>query len=347
MPATAAQADAVFAPDLAEKFQAGLRSGLLRNVHGLLVVRGGRTVLEYYGAGQDEAWGRDLGHVAFGPDVLHDLRSVSKSLIGLLYGIAVERGLVPPADAPLLAAFPDYADLATPERAALRVVHALTMTMGTAWDESTIPYTDDRNSEIAMELAPDRLRFILGQPVLAPPGKGWTYSGGAVALLAALIARGSGKRLEDFAREALFDPMGIGPVEWAVGKDGVASGASGARMRPRDLVKIGQLVLAGGTWEGRQIVPSAWVRASTTKATETGDGLDYGRLFFLGEAPVPALRGPHRWIAGFGNGGQRLWMMPDADLVVVSLSGAYNQGDSWITPTRIWREIVLANLLRA
>jgi CubicO group peptidase (beta-lactamase class C family) len=344
MSGSTALAERGFAPDLAETFAAGLRSGLLRDVHALLVSRHGEIVLEHYGAGADEAWGRPLGRVQFGPDVLHDLRSVSKSIIGLLYGIALGRGLVPPVDAPLLAAFADYADLATPERAGLRVIHALTMTMGTAWDETTIPYTDARNSEIAMELAPDRLRFVLAQDVVMPPGRTWTYSGGAVALLAALIARGSGRKLEDFAREALFDPLGLGLVEWAVGHDGVVSGASGARMRPRDLVRLGQLVLAGGVWQGRQVVPKAWIEASTARATQTEDGLGYGRLFYLGEALVAGR--PRRWIAGFGNGGQRLWMMPEADLVVVGLSGAYNQPDSWVTPARIWREIVLANLLR-
>ncbi len=343
MSGPAALAETGFAPDLGEKFAAGLRSGLLRDVHSLLVARRGRVVLEYYGAGPDEAWGRPLGPVQFGPEVLHDLRSVSKSIIGLLYGIALARGLVPPPEAPLLAAFPAYADLATPERTGLRVVHALTMTMGTAWDEWSIPYTDPRNSEIAMENAPDRLRFILGQAVVRPPGQAWTYSGGAVALLAALIERGSGRRLEDFAREALFDPLGLGPVEWAVGRDGVASGASGARMRPRDLLRLGQMVVAGGVWQGRQVVPRAWIEASTERATQTEDGLGYGRLFFLGEAPVRGRPAP--WSAGFGNGGQRLWLMPKAELVVVGFSGAYNQPDSWITPLRIWREIVLANLL--
>jgi len=76
-----------------------------------------------------------------------------------------------------------------------------------------------------------------------------------------------------------------------------------------------------------------------------GDGLQYGRLWFLGEASAPMLPGSRKWFAGFGNGGQRLWVMPDADLTVVSTSGGYNQPDQGIMPNRIWREIVLANLL--
>ncbi len=89
---------------------------------------------------------------------------------------------------------------------------------------------------------------------------------------------------------------------------------------------------------------TAWDESSIPYTT--GDGLEYGRLGFLGEAATPALPGPRRWIAGFGNGGQRLWLMPDAELVMVGLSGAYDQPDSWVAPVRMWREIVLANLVR-
>ena len=344
--ASSALEAAGFAPDLEEKFAAGLRSGLLSNVHVLLVARAGKMVMEYYSTGHDEAWGRDLGQVRFGPDVLHDLRSVSKSITSLLYGIALDRGRVPPPEASLLAQFPQYQDLAAdPVRAKLTIGHALTMTMGNAWDES-LPYTDPRNSEIAMELAPDRLRYVLEQKMLRDPGVKWTYSGGAVALIGAIIARGTGMKLEDFARDALFTPLGIDSFEWARGDDGIASAASGLRLRPRDLLRIGHLTLAGGQFQGLQIVSRAWIDASTHPAIATGDGLEYGRFWFLGNAATPAQPGPARWFAGFGNGGQRLWLMPQTDLAVVSLSGAYNQPDSWITPNRIFREIVLANLRR-
>ena len=125
--------DLGFAADLAEKLDAGMRSGLLRGLHSVLVVRSGRLVLERYFAGEDETWGRTLGHVSFGPDTLHDLRSVTKSVVSLLYGIALDRGLVPAPDAPLLAQFPEYPDLvADPRRAPIKVLHALTTTM--AWN---------------------------------------------------------------------------------------------------------------------------------------------------------------------------------------------------------------------
>ncbi|HYD63958.1 serine hydrolase [Azospirillum sp.] len=345
--------DAGFSADLGERLEAGVRSGLLRNLHAVLVLRAGRLALERYFDGPDESWGRPLGTVAMGPDTLHDLRSVTKSIVGLLYGIALERGLVPPPEAPLLAQFPQYPDLAAdPARARLTVAHALTMTLGLEWNED-LPYTSPANSEIAMESAPNRYRYVLERPVAAEPGTRWTYCGGATALLGGLIAKGAGRPLPDFAREALFEPLGIGRFEWASGRDGIASAASGLRLTPRDLARIGELILNGGRLrsgelDGRAIVPKAWLDASFTPAVPTGDGLRYGRQWFLGREPVPAMPGPPQmWASGFGNGGQRLWLMPSAGLAVVILCGAYNAPDHWVTPTRVWREIVLPNLQKA
>lgn len=334
-------ADLGFDPGLERKLLAGIESGLLRDLHAVLVSRRGTLVLEHYRAAPDESWGRPLGTVAFDAGTLHDLRSVTKSVTSLLYGIALDRGLVPPPEAPLLAQFPEYPDLAAdPARAGLTIGHALSMTLGLEWDE-TRSYADPLNSEIAMENAPDRYRFVLERPVVSPPGTHWVYSGGATALVGAIIERGTGRPIEDFAREALFEPLGITHFEWMHGADNVASPASGLRLAARDLLKIGEMVLEGG----RGIVSQAWIARSLAPGVLTGDGLGYGYFWFLGEAP--ALGGPKPWMAGFGNGGQRLWLMPEAELACVIFSGNYNAPDAWVSPTRLWREIVLANLVSA
>lgn len=346
---TAAPAAAGFRADLGERFDAGVRSGLLRDLNAVVLARHGRVVLERYFDGADEAWGRPLGLVAHGPDTLHDLRSVTKSVVcGVLYAIALSRGLVPPPETPLSAVFPDITALADPDRAGLRIVHALTMTFGLAWDES-LPYTDPKNSEIAMEAAPDRLAYVLSQPVVNPPGTVWTYGGGATAIVGAIIARGAGVPLQDFAREALFAPLGIARFEWHAGHDGVVSAASGLRLTARDLLRIGELLLARGRApDGTEIVPADLFDAAASPAATVEPGFDYGRGWFLGAAPVPALGGgDRRWIGGFGNGGQRLFVMPEAGITCAIFSGAYNAPDDWVTPTRVWREIALANLVAA
>ena len=336
-----------FVPDIGARLAAGIRSGLLRGLHGVVVSRGNKIVLERYYEGADEAWGRPLGHVIFARNQLHDLRSVTKSIVGLLYGIALDRGLVPDPSTTLLAQYPEYADLAAdPARSALTIGQALGMTLGLEWDEQR-PYSDPANSEIAMEHAVDRYRYALDRPIAAAPGTRWIYSGGAVALIGGIIARGTGKTLPDFAQEALFTPLGISQFEWASGRDGTASAASGLRLLPRDLLKIGRMVNSKGIYRGRRVVAESWIAKSLAPAAPTGDGLDYGYLWFLGHAVPPAFGRSLAWAGGFGNGGQRLWLMPEADVACVIYSGNYNQMDSWVTPMRIWREIIIANLVRA
>lgn len=338
--------DLGFASDIGDKLDAGLRSGLLRGFHSILVMRSGKLVLERYFSGPDEAWGRALGNVEFGPATLHDLRSVTKSVVSLLYGVALDLKLVPSPEESLLAQFPEYSDLASDQqRAGLKVVHALTMTMGLQWNEQ-VSYGDPANSETMMERAQDRYRFVLDRPIVSSPGKRWIYSGGCAALIGAIISKGARKPLADFARDTLFADLGISEFEWAKGGDGVYSAASGLRLKPRDLVRIGELAAAGGKMRDRQLVSQAWIDASFKPAISTGDGLQYGYMWYLGRDATPAIRGPQTWIGAFGNGGQRLWIMPSAELTVASTAGAYNTSDQFVVPTRVWREIVLPNLLK-
>jgi len=153
------------------------------------------------------------------------------------------------------------------------VAHVLSMTLGTAWDELTFPYSDPRNSEIQMDAAPDRYRFILERPVVSEPGVKWTYCGGATALLGRVIAKGTGQSLPDFARRAMFEPLGLGPTDWTTGRDGEPLAASGLRMRAPDLLRVGQMVLGSGLWQGRQIVSAEWLKLSTEPVVEIDETL--------------------------------------------------------------------------
>jgi CubicO group peptidase (beta-lactamase class C family) len=117
-------------------------------LHTLLVSRGGKVLFEHYGAGDDESWGKPLGTVTFGPTLPHDLRSLTKSIVGMLYGIALAGGQVPPPGAKLYDQFPEYADLGQqPGRDRITVAHVLSMTLGMEWDELTIPYGSPSNSD--------------------------------------------------------------------------------------------------------------------------------------------------------------------------------------------------------
>jgi CubicO group peptidase (beta-lactamase class C family) len=119
-------------------FQDGKLSGL----HSVLIIHKGELLAERYFSGEDETWGDSLGTVLPDSRSLHDLRSVTKSIVSLLYGMALADGLVPEVDEGLTAHFPEYADLATEwSRRGILVRHALSMQMGTEWSED-LPYTD-------------------------------------------------------------------------------------------------------------------------------------------------------------------------------------------------------------
>jgi len=340
-----------FAADIAQRLDKAIAEKRIWNIHGLVVLQNERLVIERYFEGRDRARGiGDLGTVQFSPETIHDLRSCSKSIVALLYGIALQQGQVPAPEASLFSMFPEYNDLADKDgRSRLTIHHALSMTMGTDWDESSLPYSDPRNSETAMDNAPDRYRYILERPVLDSPGAHWTYCGGATALLARMISKGSGKSLHDFARANLFDPLGMGPTEWATGPDGEPFAASGARMSVRDLSRIGMMMLRGGEILGRRIVPSEWILRCTTPTVSADELRRYGYQWFLLDVAFGKPKGwavgrlERMWMAQ-GEGGQRLFVIPALQLVIALTSGNYGADDQWIPPTRVLREVVLASV---
>ncbi len=314
-------------------------AGKLKGLHSVLVLQRGEILAERYYSGRDERWGRDLGVTTPTGQSLHDLRSVTKSVTGLLYGIARSKGLVPELDESLIEQFPQYPDLQSDaERRKITMRNTLSMKTGMEWNED-LPYSDPRNGEIAMELAEDRYRFALEQPMVTEPGDWWNYNGGATALVGHLIARGADMPLDEFARSELLGPLGIEDVDWITGSDGVPSAASGLRLNIHDLAKIGQLVLQNGEWESRQVVPAGWLEASFTAQAHLHSGLRYGLFWWL--APEGD---PPRWVAGIGNGGQRLSIIKGLDLVIAIYAGNYNKPDAWEVPVAVILEHVLPAL---
>lgn len=313
-----------------EELNAAFAAGELDGLHSVLVLLEGEVLAEAHFTGQDEDWGIPLGNREHNASSLHDLRSVTKSITSLLYGIALSKGMVPGLDECLVCQFPEYPDLSKDSsRQQILIRHALSMRMGTDWNED-LPYTDPKNSEIAMELSSDRYRFVLDQPLVETPGEIWNYNGGATAVVARLIEKGSKKRLDEFASEVLFAPLGITDYDWRGGKDGTVSAASGLRLNIHDLAKIGRMVAQGGLHGDKQIVPTAWIDESFKPRAAPAGGLRYGLFWWL--APMGT---PPNWAAGFGNGGQRISINRDIDLVVVIFAGRYNDPNAWQLPVNV------------
>ena len=292
------------------------------NVHSVVIVRHGKLVFEQYFSGYDNPWDKMDGRYDFDATTLHDMRSISKSVTSLLLGIAIDRKLIASADEPVVKLLPDYAAAAGWERITLR--HLLTMSSGIAWDENR-PWADPRNDEYRLYDEADPVRYVLSKAAVAPPDTVWAYNGGGAQLIATIIARVSKMPFEAFAREVLFEPLGIADWEWKSSKNGTIAAYAGLRVRPRDAAKLGQLVLNGGAWNGKQIVSQNWIAQSIKTRFQAGGY--FGGLFFYGyqwwmgrtlsgEREVP-------WIAAMGRGGQRLFIVPSADLVVMTTSGLY------------------------
>jgi len=294
------------------------------NIHAVLVVHRGRLVFERYLHGSDQVptsfFGSRVENVVFDPDTRHAMKSVTKSVVSLAVGIAIDRGLIRDVDVPILSFFPELADLRTPESDRLLLRHALSMTLGLEWIEATPATGDLANDEARMYLSGDPCRYVLTRRSVAAAGQQFFYSTGALALVSAILHRATGRPLDEFARASLLEPLGISGDEWSrLGRDSDAGG--GLRMRPRDMAKIGQLVLAGGRWDGRQIVSKGWIDASTASLIKATDDQDYGYLWWSGH--TAAHRRAVRWIGALGRGGQAIRIVPELDLVVAVTAGYY------------------------
>ena len=307
------------------------------DIHSVVVIRHGRLVYEQYFSGKDETLGRSAGIVHFDVSTRHDIRSIEKSIVVLTLGIIIGQGRMPGLDAPVLPQLPEYADLRTPEKDKITLRHLLTMSQGLAWDED-LPYSDPANSETQMDFSPDPVRYALAQPVVAPPGTVYNYSTGSAMILSALLRKATGQKLDALARTELFVPLGITDYEWAHLPSGEVS-PYGLRMRPRDLAKVGQLVLNRGAWNGKQLVPADWIAAATSPQINGAQLYFYGFQFWLGRSWVNGRE--IDWAAGVGYGGQRLFIVPALDLVVVVHAGLYTSSMQGWVPLVVLNRYVL------
>jgi CubicO group peptidase (beta-lactamase class C family) len=146
-------------------------------------------------------------------------------------------------------------------------------------------------------------------------------STGALALVSAVVRKTTGRPLDEFARATLFEPLAISGAEWSLVRGDTDAGG-GLRLRPRDMAKIGQLVLAKGRWNDRQIVSKGWIDASTAPLIKATDNQSYGYLWRLGRSLIQG-RQVH-WVGALGRGGQSIRIVPKLDLIVVVTAGDYS-----------------------
>jgi CubicO group peptidase (beta-lactamase class C family) len=269
-------------------------------VHSLLIVRHGKLVLDAY-------------FHPFGDNQLHDVASVTKSVVSTLVGIAWgERKLS--LTAPVTALLPEGRAYADPLKSRLTLSHLLSMTSGLDCSGN-----GRGNFLQAMEQSPHWTEFALARDEVAEPGTTFTYCAGNMHLASAILTRGIGMNAAEYARERLFAPLGIRHVSWANDRDGVTHGFSDLRMQPRDMAKLGYLWLHRGAWDGRQIVPARYLDAAFTPRATVEQYVRYGYGMWI--YPYAGHAGGPADVEANGFGGQRIAVVPSQDMVVV-ITGA-------------------------
>lgn len=291
--------------------------GEFGKMNSLLVVRHGKLVFEDYYRGWQI-------------HTVHTIQSVSKSVTSLLVGIAVGEGLIKSVDEPVSDFFPEYKAMFAqdPRKQRLTLRDVLTMRFGNDWKERAVPYSNPANIVWKMAMADDWMGFILGQPMVEDPGSRFNYSSGSALLISGILQHATGKHVSVYTEEKLFDPLSIPVYAWyrnMTNPQHWTHTGGGLGLRTRDLAKIGSLLVSGGRWNGKQVVPASWIEESTHAYTQAGTGLWYGYQWWLQSLPPGAgSTGAHNEvIEGRGWGGQFIVAVPRLDLVVAITSESF------------------------
>jgi CubicO group peptidase (beta-lactamase class C family) len=246
---------------------------------------------------------------------LHTMQSASKSVTSALIGIALQRGEISDIDTEVRPYLDDYEPVdKDPRRSPMTLRDLLTMTAGIEWDESSIPYTDPKNSCAAMERSDDWVRFVLERPMIEKPGDVFEYNSGATVLLAQILLQATGKHADEYAEEYLFAPLRIDNYYWKKTPTGLVDTEGGLYLEAHDLARIGYLYQNDGIWDGMRVLPKSWVSASMAPEIVTDWPEKYGYQWWL----TPYDGGQERWShTGWGYGGQILLVVPEYDLIAV------------------------------
>lgn len=320
--------------DLTQDVKAGEYAG----INSVLISHRGQLVYEYYFDHLSEPSAQEHGR-----QDKRRIYSVTKSITSLLLGIVLQDNFEQALDRPVFDYFPDINN-SDPLVSGITLEHALTMSAGLEWNEMDTSYGGN-NDDDRMQVSKDPIKFVLSRPLTHLPGERWYYSGGLTMVVAGVAESLIDQSFEELAKEKLFTPLGITDYMWARSgaKGNTVNAGWGLRLRLRDLAKIGYLVLEQGRWQGQQLVPEKWIEASTRRVREdlrlwSGDGL-YGYGFQWWHGQYTDSDGQFDAITGLGYGGQRLFIVPDEELVVAVYSSNY--GDEWLNAEAILKRIVL------
>lgn len=327
----------------AERLQAmekAIQTGEFKKTTSVLIARRGQLAYEAYFGGTDAA-------------TLRNTRSATKTVTGMLLGIAMDRKLLPDVQARVLRFFPEKKfKNPDPRKAAITVEDLLTMSSMLECDDSN---SFSRGNEERMYLIEDWLQFALDLPIKgfpgwaalpkdSPHGRSFSYCTAGVFVLGRVLERAAKEPVEKFAKEHLFEPLGIARADWQFSPFHEAMTGGGLGLTSRDLAKLARLYAEGGFWNGRPIVSAAWVKVSVEPHVRVDDDTEYGYLWWL-----KSFKTRDKTYAAYfmsGNGGNKVVVFPDLDMVVVVTTTNYNQRDAHELTEKLLSDHVLAAVER-
>ncbi len=323
-------------PKRVAEMLAVIRNGEYTGLDSVLVARHGRLVLESYFNGHDR-------------EIKHDTRSAFKSVTSALAGITVDKGMIPDLDQPIFSYFSDYwpgirVDLEQKQH--ITLFHLLTMTAGFDAEEN---FGIGPFRENDMFRSHDWVRFCLDLPMAHNPGTHFSYNSSSTFLIGEIVSRAAGESLPAFAKKHLFEPLNIDTYCWTLAPKGRAVAQGSFFIRPRDMLKIGQLFLNRGSWNDRTVISVGWVEESTKPHLGTQENSDedipfkdgYGYQWWTRREDDSTFN--HYFASG--NGGQRIHVFPGLDMVVVFTGSNYNDAIGHRQPNEILERYLLPAVL--
>ncbi len=312
-------------------------------MHSIILVKNGKMIFEEYFNGYSK-YSR------------HHLQSATKSFASALIGIAIDKGYINGVETPLFSFFPEYSHLNDSLKSKINLHHVLSMTAGFQWNEHHVPYSSPSNDNHIGHIT-NYIRHVLSKPVVSEPGTSFYYNSGCSVLLGGIIEYATKMRVEFFANQELFTPLGITNVHWnKLTRTNNLAGLHGMLyMRTRDMAKFGQLFLNGGEWNGVKIISQDWIIESTKSHITKPAGYkptQYGYQWHVGEFfsnPGMPNEKSYQTYCALGGGGQFIIVVPESEMVIVTTANPNsNKGDlgnqDWVV-VQLVEKYILSSIL--
>jgi len=310
-----------------------IQRGRFREVHSILIFKDNRLVFEEYFKGHKYKWDGPSHHgelVTWDRDMLHGIKSDTKSITSICIGIAIEKGFIESVHQSIFDYLPEHQHLKVDGKDKITIEHLLTMTSGLEWNEWGAPLSSSANDIVGLWFPPcdDPITCVLERPLVNAPGTSFTYSGGGIIILGEIIKNAAKMNIDEFSKKHLFEPLGIDSASWALRfENGVIEAAGSLEITPRDMVKIGVTFLNKGVWNGKQIISELWVNKSAVSFPVNQrikiPGTDSGRngYSYTWWTKNPGEKTQMFYAGGWG--GQYIMVFPELKAVVVFTGGTY------------------------